>query len=411
MVRDWPGALVAGDRRMGSSGSHPEGNDRKAVAGESSGTAALPGVAIHGYVLAESGVGEHTRLLVDAVRLLRLEWSVSLLSASECRQGFPFVHWGDGDPNKPVTIIGANADCYPEFARGVAERNARRSYLIALWAWELESFPRRFAVSARWADEIWANSSFSAQAISKAVSRPVFAFPLPIKAPPVDSGVGRAELGLETDEFLFLSCFDFASSADRKNPEAAIVAFGRAFPLPGRARLVVKCVGGHRHPSRLAALRSLAASRPDIEIREGYLRRPLQGSLMAACDCFVSLHRSEGFGLLLGEAMALGRPVIATGYSGNLDFMTPENSFLVDWTYGRVPAGCGVYEEGERWAEPDIEHAAELMRLVVSRPDEAKRRAELGRQVVLRDHGLEARARFVEARLREIASLRSHSEC
>jgi hypothetical protein len=100
--------------------------------------------------------------------------------------------------------------------------------------------------------------------------------------------------------------------------------------------------------------------------------------------------------------MALGRPVIATAYSGNLDFMTAENAFLVDWRYGSVPTGCAPYDAGERWAEPDLDSAAGQMRLVASSAEERARRAALGRAEILAGHGIEARTRFVASRLRAI---------
>ena len=125
---------------------------------------------------------------------------------------------------------------------------------------------------------------------------------------------------------------------------------------------------------------------------------------MAACDCYVSLHRAEGFGLTMAEAMAIGKPVIATGYSGNVDFMSGENSYLVDYALGRVGPDCEIYPPEGEWAEPSIEHAAELMRRVRDEPAEAaakggRARADVARLLAGGDRPQDARPPGVPRRL------------
>ena len=125
-------------------------------------------------------------------------------------------------------------------------------------------------------------------------------------------------------------------------------------------------------------VRYAATGRPDVLVIDGHLPRAELGSLMAAADCYVSLHRSEGFGLTMAESMALGKPVIATAYSGNLDFMNDENSFLVPFSWATVPPGAGPYPVGARWADPDLDAAAAIMRTVVGSPDVAEAVAARG---------------------------------
>ena len=187
--------------------------------------------------------------------------------------------------------------------------------------------------------------------------------------PETDPALTRSHFALPEDRFLFYFGFDFRSFVARKNPEAAIAAFQAAFP-PGDdgVGLVIKTLGGADKPDALAALNARVATDPRIVLRDQEYAGAEHATLVQRCDCYVSLHRSEGFGRGPAEAMLLGKPVIATAYSGNMDFMTAENSLLVD--YRLMPVRPGEYPgwEGQEWADPDIEQAARHMQAVRSEP-------------------------------------------
>jgi hypothetical protein len=188
-----------------------------------------------------------------------------------------------------------------------------------------------------------------------------------------------------------------------------IDAFKRAFAPEAGPVLVVKTVNGESREMDLEMVRYAAAGRTDVVVIDEPLSRPELGSLMEAADCYVSLHRSEGFGLTMAESMALGKPVIATAYSGNLDFMTDENSFLVPFSWALVPSGADPYPPGTRWAEPDLDAAAAIMRVVVGSPELAATVAERGREDIQRYHSLERRAEFVRGRFEAIERRRTTS--
>ena len=360
-------------------------------AGVSAGEKPLPGIRVAGYLRTESGVGQLGRLALATVKKAGMPTSTYLDTTALSRQAYPFQPYG---PDRNVNLICVNADEVPNFARRAGAAFFQNHYTIGLWAWELEEFPRKFAAAFDYVDEVWALSSFARDAIAAASPKPVYAFPLPVVAPAPEPGVGRKELDLP-EGFIFLFCFDLLSIFERKNPLGLLEAFRKAFEPGEGPTLVIKVVNGEMEPAALERLKVAAASRPDVIIRDEYLDSGTNAALMAACDCYVSLHRSEGFGLTLAEAMALGKPVVATGYSGNLDFMTPDTAYLVPWAQGEVPAGCSPYPAGARWAEPDLDAAALIMREVYTDPSKA---AELGRRAkahVLTKHGLEARTSFV----------------
>jgi glycosyltransferase involved in cell wall biosynthesis len=359
------------------------------------------GINVFGHVYAESGVGEHTRLLVAALAEAGIPHRVFPLTDTDSRQRGEFSGLAGGEPSYPVHLVSLNADRIEAFYRERGPSFFADRYTIGLWAWEVEDFPGWLAEQARYVDEIWANSHFSARAIAARVDVPVHAFPLPV-AEPRGPFASRQELGLG-DDFLVLFAFDFDSIPARKNPAAAVAAFRAAFAAGEGPRLLVKSVNGDRHPRAFAELRAAAGERPDIEFRDGYLDPPVQVSLMNACDVYLSLHRSEGFGLTLAEAMALGKPVVATAYSGNLDFMTDDTAYLVPFRFADIGPGQGPYPVFGRWAEADVDSAARALREIWSAPEAARERGQRAREAILEAHGLAARVPFLTARATAIA--------
>ena len=165
----------------------------------------------------------------------------------------------------------------------------------------------------------------------------------------------------------------------------------------------MKTVNSHRDPNGIRSLRQQAGRRRDVVVLDGYLDDQAVSEMLGSADCYVSLHRSEGFGLTLAEAMAWGRPVIGTAYSGNLDFMTPDNSYLIPFDWSQVPHSLSrIYPLGARWAEPKIAEAAEAMRSVYEDREEAARRAAQGRDDIRRTHSIESVATEITHRLAQI---------
>ena len=176
-------------------------------------------------------------------------------------------------------------------------------------------------------------------------------FPLPVEVRP-EHRLTRADLGLPPDRFVFLFTFDFLSTTARKNPIGLVEAFRLAFEPGSGPMLLLKSINAERCPQDLSALKEAAAGHPDIQLSDAYVTQEHMQALTAACDCYVSLHRSEGFGLGLAEAMAYGKPTIATGYSGNLGFMDESNSYLVSYRPAPVPPGRRALPRGRDLGGP-----------------------------------------------------------
>jgi glycosyltransferase involved in cell wall biosynthesis len=334
-----------------------------------------PGVNLLGYARGEFGVAENVRSYARALEQVAhpfLIFNFDVGTASRQQDHSMERHFSD-TLRYADNVFFINAD-QMQIARDVLGRDAFAGrHNIGFWVWELEKFPRDWRGALDLVDEVWVPTGFVREAISAATDKPVLRMPKAIefKAP---TGMDRTHFGLPRDEFVFLFSYDFNGFVARKNPEAVISAFRQAFPSgTNGVRLLVKSTNGERFPERLEALQRSVTDDPRIEVRDGFLSREEMFGLQNDIDCFVSLHRSEGFGLGMAECMYLGKPVIATGYSGNLDFMDRDNSLLVDYKMIPLRDGDYPYWQGQQWADPDVAHAARLMRRVFDDREFARR--------------------------------------
>ncbi|OFW05484.1 MAG: hypothetical protein A3H96_12280 [Acidobacteria bacterium RIFCSPLOWO2_02_FULL_67_36] len=333
------------------------------------------GVNLAGRFASEKGIGEAARSLERGLAAAGIAYVLNNyedpLSSNEERT---LTGFSNASPY-PVNLLCADPVAMPAFTALHAATYLAGHHNVAHWAWEFSDFPRAWAPYFEHLDEVWVASTFVQQAVAKVSPIPVRTVPYCIR----DDLHARAcgpDVTLPADRMIFLFVFDFASHFARKNPLGLVRAFKRAFGRHDDVLLVLKCARSHLAPADLARLRE-AAEGARVEFIDRVLPRQQVLSLMRRADCYVSLHRTEGFGLTLAEAMDLGKPVVATGYSGNLDFMTASNSFLVDYRLVPVQQNWGPYTEGHVWADPDLDHAAALMRLVY---EDRARAQEVGRR-------------------------------
>ncbi|HZT08336.1 MAG TPA: ATP-binding cassette domain-containing protein [Chloroflexota bacterium] len=366
------------------------------------------GVNFAGYLRTESGVGSAARGYVRALRHSGTPLALHDLSSltgnrsqddtlAAVEQGHPYaINILCADIEPQVSTV---AHLGPDFFDG--------RYTIGIWAWELPAFPDKWRDRFAYYDEIWVATSFIENCLGPIAPVPITRIPPALT--PTEAGSredGRRRIGAEPDDFVFLFIFDFHSHAARKNPGAIVEAFQRAFGPTDRARLVLKCVNGHADPRSMAELLDRSAER-SIAIYDEYWSTAQIRDLTAACDAYVSLHRSEGTGLTITDAMALGKPVIATGWSGNMDFMTSRNSFPVEYALVQIEETVGPYRAGETWADPSVDHAADLMRRVFEDREMARERGEAARRDMANQYSEEAVGRIISTRLEAIDTRRN----
>ncbi|HEY8739521.1 MAG TPA: glycosyltransferase [Candidatus Dormibacteraeota bacterium] len=360
-----------------------------------------PGFNVVGYLHAVNGIAEGSRLLLAALELTGVPFVTVDYAASPSQTGEDIARRASGDPIHDTTLLCINADMTPQFVGDAGPEILLNRYTIGTWAWETEEFPPVLLGALDFVDEVWMPSDYSRDALRRVTTKPVYTFGHPIVEPQVPAGATRRDLGLP-EGFVFSFCFDYFSVAKRKNPLGLIQAFTSAFADGEGPSLLIKTINAEHRPDEARALEEAARGRSDIQVVDRYLTAADKNALIGLSDCYVSLHRAEGFGLTMAEAMAMGRPVIATGYSGNLDFMTEENSYLVAWQPTLVGVDAAVYPATGRWAEPDLDDAARLMRHVFEHQEEAATRGRRAREDILRTHAPAAQAGFLARRFDEL---------
>jgi hypothetical protein len=353
----------------------------------------LISVDLAGYFTATSGLtvaAENIRTALEAA-------GVGVTPVAIPFRGAPDPPPPVGDPASTATIVCVS----PDGMRGAREALgalAEGRRVIGFWWWEVPAFPARWQRPFDGVDEIWVGSRFIADLLAPIAPVPVVRMPFPVPEPG-PAAVTRADLGLP-EGFLFGTLLDYGSVVARKNPEGAIEAFRRAFAASDRdVALVIKTMGGDRHPAEHARVLAAAAADDRVRVIDARMAPERKDALLAALDCFVSLHRSEGFGLVIAEAMLLGTPVLATDQGGARELMSALNAFPVDHRPVAVGPGREPYPAQAEWAEPELDHAAALMRSVRADPGQARSRATRAREDVLREHAPAAAGRAMAARL------------
>lgn len=356
----------SGNARTAQRGTHPE--------------SPAFGWSLIGYARAELGVGEAGRRLSQAFAHTGFPWEmVGVSEGPLSRQQHAYRGSLANHPKFTNTVLCANADQTALLSdrMGLARQGGRR---VGYWFWELEAFPTTYERSFEVLDEIWVSSEFNRVSIAQHTDKPVRIVPLPIAIPDAPTRYTRRHFGLPQDKTIFLANFDYLSVMARKNPLGAIRAYTDAFGPDDGACLVVKSINGHLKPLERERVRLAANGRSDILFYDQYMTSNEMRALTELVDCYVSVHRSEGFGLNLADAMALGTPVIATGYSGNLAFMTKDTSFLIPHKLVKVGPGAGPYDPEAVWAEPHLTAASKAMRTVFDKPSVAQAVADRARR-------------------------------
>lgn len=361
------------------------------------------GVDVIGSLNSEHGLGEAGRLLVEALRTT--EEKVSTISFSPF--GIPGRHdfSADNQSRNKLTVVALNPEQFPGLWKGLGNSLRSGRYVIGQWFWELEVAPPWYqkAFQARIVDELWAPTRFIEDMLRSCAPHDINIryMPLPLVEPICQPDFSLSTVGLQ-EKFSFLFTFDFNSVMKRKNPNGVIEAFKRAFSPNEGPQLIIKSINGHLNAREFEKLRWACDGRNDIVLVDRHLSSKENASLMAATDCYVSLHRAEGLGLTIAEAILLEKPVIATAYSGNMDFMNEDSGLLVPWEYVAVGHEANAYPAHAQWAEPDIDVASNHMRWVFENQLEAQVLGKQAKGRILRDFSPAVTGERMHNRLKEI---------
>jgi len=324
------------------------------------------GINVVGFLTADLGVGESARCMVRAADAAQLPIAVVPLKLN-CKNQLgdsTYLARLQAENPHPVNIIHVDPPASRDLDHHHGPAFRADKYNIAYFAWELPEFPDAWASAFDFYDEIWCPSDFTTKAIALKSPVPVLTMPhsIAFAAPTESRAALRARLGLPAEPFLFLTLFDLNSYAERKNPRAVIEAYRRSELGQHGAGLVIKVQNVAGNENEFGALQQNIRDLPGTILLSSTLSRADVYGLEAACDAFVSLHRSEGFGLAVAECMYLGKPVLSTDWSATAEFVDATNGCPIRCDLVTLERSHGPYAKGSTWAQPDPGHAAEWMR-------------------------------------------------
>lgn len=361
------------------------------------------GINLIGLVRAEMGLGQSCRLLANTLDYSEIPYSLynfELPSTLMHAEDHSLDSKISEDLSYGINLIHINPDemllMYDRLPRSCWDY----SYNIAFWLWELEEIPQSWYKYFSMLDEIWTPSEFISRSLRKVTRLPVKTMPYCVTAQ-TDSAFNRAYFHLPEDTFLFLSMYDSNSTMERKNPMGAVEAFKRAFsPNDSHVGLVLKV--NNARESDLSILKDALKDYPNIYYITETLEKTAVNTLIANCDVFVSLHRAEGFGLVMAEAMLVGTPCIATNWSSNTEFMNSSVACMVDYTFTSLKEDYPPYKKGAVWADPNVDQASEYMQRLSKDEKFYHHISEAARSYISKKLGMEQASENIKLRVTQI---------
>ena len=358
ILRFFPNSLIEKIERFANSGSY----DFKRT--ESVDKRLENGINLVGYLKGQHGLGQGGRLLVHSLNTTNIKFSAIAVNqgTSNKNNDTEFDDILTNDFKYNINLI--HVQPYTSFEIGLSQiegtKNLKGRYNIGYWVYETEDIPKKWSETFKYVNEIWTPSTFATEAFKKISPVPVYTVPYGLKIEK-DEKLTRKDFGIPKDKFAYLIMYDPSSLAERKNPKATIDAYLKAFKNNNDVCLVV--VLNKATEEQIATLKSQLKGVKNLTLINKTLPKPELYALISLCDVYVSLHRSEGFGLIMAEAMFLGTVCVATNYSGNLEFMNKDNSSLVEYKMIEVDTSTQmVYEKGNKWADADVEDASKYMK-------------------------------------------------
>ena len=349
------------------------------------------GINIIGFTKLPKGVGEGVRSHIRAINKVGIKNSVIDVSERIL-------------PNElyDYNLLHVNADLIPQICVKLKKKILKKRYNIGYWVWELEKFPKKWNSSLNYLDEIWVGSSFVYDALRKNTHIPILKIPYSIDFN-VEFQYNRDYFDLPKSAFLFLTMYDTQSVQERKNPKASIEAFKKVFTSDNEeVYLIVKVNSNNLFSKEVEDLKRVIKGWKNIILIDEILKKEEVIGLINCCDAFISLHRSEGFGLVIAESMYLGKPVIVTNWSGNTDFTNFENACCVPYKLTRINKSHGPYKKGNYWADPDISVASDFMLKLFNNKYYYDKKANLGMKTIKSNYSSEYIGNLIKKRIEEL---------
>lgn len=367
-------------------------------------TSSQLGINVIGYIDTESGVGESARGVIKALQAIDIPLNIINIEQPWLRrENEEFSSLFTENHQYRINLLCINADQVENIINNQLKVDFfKEKYNIGYWYWESDVFPKNYKMVLKYFDEIWVASEYVKKSIQKISKIPV------IVIPPSFSEINVREIGrfdfnkyginINDDDFIFLNIFDSASFWERKNPFSLIKAFKNAFKNKYDIKLVIKTTKIKNSEIYLKLLGEIKKSK-NIILLDEYLSKNEINQLEKRTNCYISMHRSEGLGIPLIESILLKKPVIATNFGGNTDFMQNKNSFLIKFHTEKLKEPIGPYPKGTRWAVPDIQDASRLMRYVFEKRIKAQEIAEKGHKEIIEKYDPKKIGKFIRKRL------------
>ncbi|MFA9188291.1 glycosyltransferase [Flavobacterium magnesitis] len=328
------------------------------------------GVNVVGYIDGEFGLGEAVRLNLKAMESVGLPYAkidyLKLKKGTINEDSFKYS----------INLIQLSLNDISDFFSGIQTTSFLNRYNILFLVWESEYVPEEIQKTLHLFHEIWTPSTYCRDIFRQHFLGPIMTVPHPVEVD-LTPLVKKGFLDIyDNQKYSFLFIFNFGSSIKRKNTLFLIQSFIKAFPVETDVELIIKCSNAKNNPKDYALVLNEIRGKSNIKIVDIDLEKNDLNHFINQCDCYVSLHHSEGFGLTLAEAMCLGKPTIATNYSGNLEFMNEGNSFLVDYVINSIENPDVNFCDNTIWADPLLDDSVEKMRLVYTNKNLANEKAK-----------------------------------
>jgi glycosyltransferase involved in cell wall biosynthesis len=365
------------------------------------------GINVIGYGFGELGIGEDCRSAIENCQQSGIPTALYNIPLAITSRGENTTYKDYVDESLPYNV---NLYCLPgpEIVRSffsLSPDSRKDRFQIFATPWELPHFPKPLWPLLNSADELWAPSRYIQTALREATDVPVYHMPLSVKKPFQTSTKGRLDFNLPEEHYLFLFIFDWLSWPQRKNPQAVIDAFFRAFPKNQEVGLVIKTMNAERNIKKIHELLAKYGNDKRVTIINFVLSDHDLFALYRCTNAYVSLHRAEGFGRTIAEAMLAERPVIVTNFSGNTDFCTPETAFLVNGENIVLEPDDYLFSEGQFWCDPDVNEAAEQMKFCYNYPEVVTQKTQAAKILLQKNHSPASVGRMYLKRLQGLGVL------